>query len=192
MTKRLLTVLIAIAASLTLLGPAQAAWRPVEAYSSYQPQTKCSAWAKPGSKVLLRWAEWSYGGRQGRIASSCVGRSVSEHKEGRAVDWMLNAKSTTDRARADKFLQRVFTTGSSGQPHALARRMGIMYIIWNDRMFASYDQFSPKPYRSSSCRNKPLRQCSTTLRHRDHMHISLNRNGGYGKTSFYDGRLPKP
>ena len=44
----------------------------------------------------------SYGGRQGRIASSCAGRSVSEHKEGRAVDWMLNAKSATDRARAQQ------------------------------------------------------------------------------------------
>ncbi len=65
-----------------------------------------------------------------------------------------------------------------------------MYVIWNDRMFASYDQFRAKAYRSSSCRNKPLAKCPTTLRHRDHMHISLNRNGGYGKTSFYAGRLP--
>ncbi len=55
MTKRLLTVLIAVAASLALLGSAQAASAPVEAYSSYQPQTKCSAWAKPGAKVLRRW-----------------------------------------------------------------------------------------------------------------------------------------
>jgi hypothetical protein len=191
MTKRLLTVLIAIAASLTLLGSAQAASRPVEAYSSYQPQTKCSAYAKPGAKVIARWVEWSYGGRQGRIAGPCAGRSVSEHKEGRAVDWMLNAKSTADRARANKFLHRIFATGSTGERHELARRMGVMYVIWNDRMFASYDGFRPKAYRSSSCRNKPLKQCSTTLRHRDHVHISLNRNGGYGKTSFYDGRIPK-
>ena len=114
----------------------------MEAYSTYQPQTKCSAYAKPGAKVLRGWIVPKYGGRPGRIASSCVGGS------------------------------------------------GIMYVIWNDRMFASYDQFRPKAYRSSTCRNKPLANCPTTLRHRDHMHISLNRNGGYGKTRFYAGSLP--
>ena len=67
--------------------------------------------------------------------------------------------------------------------------MAIMYVIWNDRMFASYDQFRSKAYRGSSCRNKP-REGPTTLRHRDHMHISLNRNGGYGRTRCYVGRLP--
>ena len=190
MTKRLLPVLLAVATLLALLGTAQAASAPVEAYSSYQPQTKCSAYAKAGAKVLRGWVVPKYGGRPGRIASSCAGGSVSEHKEGRAVDWMLNARSTTDRARANRFLQRILATGPSGQRHALARRMGIMYVIWNDRMFASYDQFRPKAYRSSSCRNKPLAKCPTTLRHRDHMHISLNRNGGYGRTSFYAGRLP--
>ena len=42
MTKRFLTLLTAVAASLALLGSAQAASAPVEDYSSYQPQTKCS------------------------------------------------------------------------------------------------------------------------------------------------------
>ena len=55
MTKRLLPVLLAIATLLALLGTAQAASAPVEAYSSYQPQTKCSAYAKPGAKVLSGW-----------------------------------------------------------------------------------------------------------------------------------------
>jgi hypothetical protein len=189
-TKRLLPVLLAVATLVALLGTAQAASAPVEAYSGYQPQSNCSAYAKPGAKVLSRWVVATYGGRQGRIASSCTGRSVSEHKEGRAVDWTLNAGSAADRARASRFLTRVFATGPTGERHALARRMGIMYVIWNDRMFASYDQFRAKPYRSSSCRNKPLAKCPTTLRHRDHVHISLNRNGGFGKTSFYAGRLP--
>jgi hypothetical protein len=190
MTKRFLTVLIAIAASLALLGSAQAASAPVEAYSSYQPQTKCSPYAKAGAKALARWVLASYSGRQGRIAGPCAGRSVSEHKEGRAFDWTLNSKSATDRARASRFLKRIFATGTTGETHELARRMGVMYIIWSDRIYSSYNGFSARVYRSSSCRNKPLRKCSMTLRHRDHVHISLNRSGGYGKTSFYAGRVP--
>ena len=77
----------------------------MEAYSSYQPQTKCSAYAKPGAKALASLGVATYGGRPGpdRAGRAPVA-SVSEHKEGRAVDWMLNAKSATDRARASRFL----------------------------------------------------------------------------------------
>jgi hypothetical protein len=67
--------------------------------------------------------------------------------------------------------------------------MGIMYLIWNDRMYSAWDELEPEPYLSSSCRS--TRKCSTTLRHRDHLHISLNRPGGRGETSWYDGRLPE-
>jgi hypothetical protein len=186
----LLTILIAVAASLALLGSAQAAYAPVEAYSSYQPQTKCSPYAKPGSLALARWIVASYSGRQGRIASPCAGSSVSEHKEGRAFDWTLNSRSATDRARASRFLTRIWATDSAGERHALARRMGVMYIIWSDRIYSSYNGFSARVYRSSSCRNKPLSQCSWTLRHRDHVHISLSRSGGAGTTSFYVGKVP--
>ena len=63
-----------------------------------------------------------------------------------------------------------------------------MYVIWNDRMYAAYDQFYAKPYLSSGCRS--LTVCSTTLRHRDHVHISLTREGGLGRTSWYVGRVP--
>jgi len=190
MTKRVLTLLIAIGASLTLIGSAQAASAPVEPYSSYQPQTKCSPTAKPGAKALAKWVVASYHGSQGRIGEPCAGKSVSEHKEGRAVDWTLNSKSATDRARASRFFKRIFATDSAGERHALARRMGVMYIIWSDRIYASYNGFQPRVYRSSSCKNKPLSKCSMTLRHRDHVHISLNRSGGAGKTSFYVGKVP--
>ena len=59
---------------------------------------------------------------------------------------------------------------------------------WNDRIFSAWNEFEPEPYLSSSCRS--TRKCSTTLRHRDHVHISLSRQGGRGETSWYDGRLP--
>ncbi len=116
------------------------------------------------------------------------GKSVSEHKEGRAFDWSLNALKSGDRTRAQRFLRAAFATGPSGEPAELARRMGIMYVIWNDHIYASYDQFRVRAYRSSSC--KTLAKCSKTLRHRDHLHISLIRAGGAGRTSWYVGRVP--
>ena len=74
-------------------------------------------------------------------------------------------------------------TDQYGHRHAMARRLGIMYIIWNDRMYASYDGFVAKRYLSSGCRTR--RTCSPTLRHRDHVHVSLTRRGAKGRTSWY-------
>jgi hypothetical protein len=170
------------------VGPARGAVLPVENFAGYQPQTTCSPAAKPGTVALGRWLVSSYGGRFGSISRTCTGRSVSEHKEGRAFDWTLDARKAADRARAARFLTAAFATGPSGQKAELARRMGIMYVIWNDRIYAAYRGFAPRAYLSSSCRT--LRKCSRTLRHRDHMHVSLLREAAAGRTSWYAGRVP--
>jgi hypothetical protein len=189
-TTRLLP-LLAVLACLLLVGAAQASTTPVapvEPYAPYQPQTRCSPTPKPGTQALGHWLVRTYGGGYGRISEACKGKSVSEHKEGRAFDWSLNATKAADRARAQRFLTAAFATGPSGAPAEMARRMRIMYVIWNDHIYASYDQFRARNYRSSSC--KTLAKCSATLRHRNHMHISLTRSGGSGLTSWYAGRVP--
>ncbi len=187
-TTRTATVLTAVAgACLVPSGAALAATTPtpapVEPYASYEPQKTCSPSAKPGTLAVRTWVVRTYGGGAGGIGRSCSGRSVSEHKEGRAFDWTLSATRAADRARASKLLTALFATGPSGQPAELARRMGVMYVIWNDRMYASYDHFAAKAYRSSSCRT--LRSCSPTLRHRDHVHVSLSWAGARARTSWY-------
>ena len=88
-----------------------------------------------------------------------------------------------------RFLREVFADGPSGERAVVARRMGIMYIIWNDRMFAAWDQFRPEPYLSSSCRSR--KKCSKTLRHRDHVHISLTRQAAQRRTSWYRYRMER-
>ena len=155
---------------------------PVEDYAPYQPQTRCKQQPKPGVLLLADWLV-ARGGGYGPISRSCAGSGTSEHKESRAFDWLLDARDPADKALAQAFLDEAFAPDDTGQPAALARRMGIMYVIWNDRMWASYDQFAKKPYLSSSCRSR--KRCSTTLRHRDHVHISLTRRAARGLTSWY-------
>jgi hypothetical protein len=179
---RLLPVVVLALVAL-LAPPAHAA--PIEDYASYEPQTRCSPKAKPGTVYLARWVARKYGGSLGPISRPCGG-GTSEHSEGRAFDWMVSARKKADRQRVDRFLELVFRT-RSGEAHAWARRMGIMYVIWDDRMWAAYDTFRPKAYLSSSCRTR--KRCSDTLRHRNHVHVSLTRAGGKGTTSWYAGRL---
>lgn len=155
---------------------------PIEPYAGYQPQTTCRQTPKPGVLMLADWLV-ARGGGYGPIARPCAGSSTSEHKEARAFDWLLDARVDTDRALAAALLDEILAPDDRGEPHALARRMGVMYVIWNDTMYAAYDGFEPKRYLSSSCRTK--RACSPTLRHRDHLHISLTRQGARGRTSWY-------
>jgi hypothetical protein len=160
---------------------------PLEPYAGYQPQTTCRHTPKPGILLLADWLV-ARGSGYGPISRSCAGSSTSEHKESRAFDWLLDASSDTDQALAAALLDELFAPDDTGAPHALARRMGIMYIIWNDTMYASYDGFAPKRYLSSGCRNR--RSCSPTLRHRDHLHVSLTRQGAKGITSWYYAQEP--
>jgi len=158
----------------------------IEDYASYEPQTTCHPKPRVGTKVLAAWLKKRFGGGGGATGRACGG-GASEHKDGRAIDWTLDATKKADRRIAKAFLATVFAADEEGNTHALARRMGIMYVIWNDHMYSAWDQFEPEDYLSSSCKSK--RKCSKTLRHRDHVHISLSVAGAKGRTSWYDGRL---
>jgi hypothetical protein len=182
--RRLLAALVA--AVLLVPATAAAARAPIDPYAPYQPATRCAPAAKPGTLVLARWTVGRYGGRLAGISRACGG-SRSEHQEGRALDWSADVRRPADRLRVARLLLALFATDAAGNPDALARRMGIMYVIWNDRIYSAWDGFQPRPYRSSSCAS--LARCSPTLRHRDHVHISLTRGAAQGHTSWYAGRL---
>lgn len=158
---------------------------PVEEYADYQPQTRCRTTVRPGTKELSRWIDAKFaGGDAIPSLRRCKVGGTSEHKEGRAIDWMMNASKQAHRQEVRRFLTRLFAEDADGNHAALARRMGVMYVIWNDHMYASYDRFSKRAYTPCT----PVRRCSKTARHRDHVHISLSRAGGKGLTSWYHER----
>lgn len=186
MRVRLLALLLAV----TVLGivlPAASVPPPVEDYPPYQPQTRCSPKAKPGTVALGRWVVHRYGGGFGGISRHCSRLSTSEHYEGRAFDWTVSANRRADRLRVRRFLRDLFAADAAGNEDALARRMGVMYVIWNDHIYSAWRSYEPEPYLSSSC--KRVRTCSRTLRHRDHVHLSITRSAARGGTSWYADRL---
>jgi len=157
---------------------------PPEDYASYQPQKKCRKTALPGTEELARWIDRRFsGGTADPSMRPCSSGGTSEHKDGRAIDWSMDAGRKKDRREVNRFLDELLAEDSDGNAAALARRLGVMYVIWNDHIYASYDEFARRDYRSSSC--PKLKTCSATLRHRDHVHISLSRPGGRGDTSWY-------
>ncbi|CAN5494287.1 hypothetical protein BH10ACT10_BH10ACT10_15980 [soil metagenome] len=184
-TSRVLALLVA----LLVLAPIAATAVPIEGFAPYEPQTNCSPNAKPGTTKLSEWLQKQYPGSGSLgISRSCKDGGVSEHKEGRAFDWAVSVYSVRDRAYVADFMAKLLATDAEGNTDALARRMGIMYFIWNDQIYSSYYGFRARPYKSCAV----LSTCGDTLRHRNHVHISLSRAGGNGTTSWYTGASTVP
>jgi hypothetical protein len=177
----LVAVAVSVLALVASTAPASAYTEAPEGYSSYQPEDGCKKKPRPGTKRLAAWINSSFAGAAVASMRRCD-KSTSEHQDGRAIDWMMDATKKKDRRQVKRFLTQIFATDVDEHRHALARRMGIMYVIWDDGMYSAYrssgaDHFERRTY---GCR------CgSKTARHRDHVHISLSMKGGRARTSWY-------
>ena len=179
---RLLLVPCVLAALLLAAAPASAYTEPPEDYASYQPEDGCRDRPRAGTKQLATWITRGFDGGTAVASLRRCDRSTSEHQDGRAIDWSMDATKKADRREVRRFLGLLLAADEDGEGHALARRMGIMYVIWNDGMYSAYpsggaDHFERRDY-GCGCGSK-------TARHRDHVHVSLSLRGGRGLTSWY-------
>ncbi|MGC4154226.1 MAG: hypothetical protein QM628_14275 [Propionicimonas sp.] len=146
----------------------------LDAHLGYQPQTTCSPKAKPGTTALLKLLISTWGGSSSGISRSCAVIGRSEHKEGRALDWHMSVKSKSQRKRVDQAL--TWMTANNGE---VAYRLGIMYIIWNQKIWSTY--YPELGWRKMENRG------SSTANHKDHVHISLSWDGAMKRTSWWTG-----
>jgi peptidoglycan hydrolase-like protein with peptidoglycan-binding domain len=148
-----------------------------EAPQPYVGQSSCAPFAKSGVRKFRDLILDTYGrGSDGGTKRACNVGSKSEHKEGRAWDWMVNASVKKDKRVADKVIAWLLADGPDGQTNVQARRLGVMYIIWNGRIWGSY--------------NDTWKQLSAgSHQHTDHVHFSFSWAGATGKTSFWSGQV---
>lgn len=185
--------LLMAAVTLGVLGPSRPAargvgWSPVvEAPSSYDAQRTCTRGPRPGTVALSRWLLKRYPAtRSLGLMRACGTGGTSEHKDGRAFDWGADVRNAAQRRAAYDFIRKALATDAAGNAHALARRMGIMYLIYNDTIWSAYRGFQPRPYLNPGCRSRAT--CSRSLRHLNHVHISLGLAGAAAQTSWYRAR----
>ncbi len=154
--------------------------REVEEPAPYAGQVSCNPVPMRGVRKFRRLAVETYG--RGNAATGiergCSRSSASEHQEGRAWDWMLNVHNDRDRQVARNFLGWLTQTRANGTAGTPARRLGIMYVIYNRRMWRSYDP-GWTAYEGWSP-------------HTDHIHISFGWAGARGRTSFWTGKVAGP
>jgi hypothetical protein len=175
----------AISASVIVLpfvgGTAEAATYPkpsvrlpsaLDVVTPYQKGYRCLSETLPGVLAFAKLLNATYGKHTYGTLRSCGG----EHGEGRALDWMLDASKPDQLALGNALTRWLSAKDSKGRPGAMARRLGINYIIWNRQQWYAWDPgMSWKPYYGSSP-------------HTDHIHFSFTWDGAYERTSWWTGR----
>ena len=172
-------------------GPAIPGGLPAEVdpLASYQGQYICSPDPKPGALKITELLQKTYSTTDAIwIPRDCSEGGRSEHKEGRAVDWMIDQSVPEENAQAESFLKWLLATDANGEPFAMARRLGIMYIGWGDEIWESYTQQWTE---LKGCYSKPDDGYDTYC-HRDHIHLSLSWDGAAAQTSFWGGDPTPP
>jgi Putative peptidoglycan binding domain len=188
---RAVTVLVGLAAGAVLLAvsgaDAASPRAPVahvrlpgnaEGLAPYVPQASCDPVAKPGVEAFRNLMLSTYRrGSDGGIVRACSDGGPSEHKEGRAWDWMLDVHDTADVIVADAAIRWLLAPGPHGELAWNARRVGVMYIIWDGRIWASYRA------------DEGWRTYVGASEHTDHIHFSFSWAGAMGRTSWWTGRV---
>jgi hypothetical protein len=103
----------------------------------------------------------------------------SDHADGRAWDWHVHARRAADRALVDRVLDWLLRTDERGHRNAMARRIGIRYIIWNHKIYR---------VRDDDARWVPY--TSTADPHDTHVHFSFSVAGAQLRTSWWTQRGP--
>jgi hypothetical protein len=150
----------------------------IEALSPYQGQTACDPVARPG---VLRFRDLvlaSYPGTaDSGIVRSCTSGGTSEHKEGRAWDWRVSTTNPQHVAQVADLMDWLLAVDELGNTAAMARRLGVMYVIWDSRIWKSYQADRGwQPYAGASP-------------HTDHVHLSFSWAGALAETSYWSGRV---
>ena len=158
----------------------------IENPARYVPQVSCDPRTKPGTARLGRLLTTTYPRTSYGTVRSCGPTPSSEHHDGRAVDWMVSIRSPERRAEAEAVLGWLLAPDREQRGYAIARRLGVMYLIWNNRIWStSRADEGWRPY--SDCAGHPERSADSRC-HRDHLHISLSWEGARGVTSYWTGR----
>ena len=139
----------------------------VDEDTAYQNQLSCDPEDRPGVIAFALLLTEHYGRPGWAGARPCIDY-MSQHHDGRALDWQLDASDPHERRIGDAAV--AWLTEDDGE---MMRRFGIEYVIWNGLVFMKDDNewrhyVGPSP-------------------HTDHVHLSFTWDGAMMRTSWWTG-----
>jgi hypothetical protein len=156
---------------------------PVDPYQIYRAATCQPFVEQPGVVAFRAMLNEHYG-----IGGGIHACSGFEHGEGRALDWMVNHFDPVQDAMASEVLDWLLATDAAGNPHAMARRLGIGNIIWNGQSIELWSYNAAKVW-------EPYLPCvpgsAPGVCHTNHIHIAFSWAGALQQTSWFT-TTPRP
>lgn len=139
---------------------------PAESFDTASAPEGCDGESKPGVLAFRDFVIERLGGADLGIVRACGLGKPSDHHEGRAWDWGLDAANEDDQERAASLFDWLLTDDAE-----LWRRAGLRYVIWDGMLWSTkagrWARYQgPNP-------------------HTDHVHISLGWPGALAETSLY-------
>lgn len=151
----------------------------------YVAQDSCHPAFEPGTRRLVRLLKRTYPDVYAQGAYACgTDGTVSEHYEGRAIDWMAAVKNRRQHAEARALIHWLLAPDAAGEAYAMARRLGVMYLIYDNRIWGPWGGWEPY----DNCAKHQQAAYDNSC-HRTHLHISLTWNGAMGRTSFWTNKV---
>jgi hypothetical protein len=153
----------------------------IDPYSSYQradPNGCAIAQQQPG---VLQFRDMLTA-RLGGWGDNIVACSDYEHEEGRAWDWMRDAHDPAEAATVVTMLDWLLATDRYGNRHAMARRLGLAYVIWNGGFLNLSAGTSHGWEDLSACTPATT---DPSVCHTNHVHFSFAWSGATARTSWY-------
>lgn len=169
---------------------------PVEGYAGAAPNVCSNGYVYPGVYAFRDILASSHGARTAGMARGCPGSgttSMSYHARGLALDWRLNVYNSTEAAYAQEILDWLFEESSTGEKHVRLKRLGIIEVIWNDKLWTRFDTNSTSNIQTWRAHN--FSGCvaaggnENTCAHRDHIHFSFSLEGGKMQRSWWNAEL---
>lgn len=156
---------------------------PCEPYEVSSNTDECDPTEKPGVADWRQIVTSIYGGNsKDGIVRDCKRGKASDHHAGRAWDWMRSAAIPDEAAEAEEVIGWLLATDATENEHAMYRRLGLTYVIWNEHVWSSRTK-SWQPYAGDDP-------------HTSHVHFSFGKAGSMGQTSFFrwahGGDYPAP
>ncbi|KKN11804.1 hypothetical protein LCGC14_1022880 [marine sediment metagenome] len=158
---------------------------PVDDYAEYVGQSSCDPTEKIGMRLFREYVWTRFGGGGVGIVRPCSAPGTSEHEEGRAWDWGIVEGADLPGglpprfpADVDGFIEWLTCTDKGGNENANARRAGVMYMIYDRRIWRAYDKpGEPRGHWYPYSGSDP---------HTSHIHVSLSWAGANAQSSLYD------
>lgn len=147
--------------------PTKALPSVVDRHPGMQYTVSCDPVNRPGVVAFAGLLTTHYGKTRHHMSRACKAGDRSQHYDGRALDWTLNAYDAGDKAIADSV--NAWLTANNG---AIAKRFGLMYIIWNRKIWYVHRPGAWEAYSGPSP-------------HTDHIHFSFTWDGAMKRTSWW-------